>query len=397
MGLFDRWFGKKTAVEEQLSPKEHFTREVEQLLRARPNTTVRRGDEEFTLIINVDGRESTAYLGNTFHDTREVEPERRRELINRLISGVAEPIPVYGSLDEVRGVLAVSLRGAFHGQQGEALVAREFVPCLQEYLVIDDPKRISFCTEEAASVWKSSVEVLLDIGRSRIAATGARTSQDARGVFSVDNDDDYESARLLLPGFLERFRDKVKGRPIAVVPTRNQLYVAGDADPELVISLCELAEREYVASPRRVSAAVYSVDDGGRVVRYVREAKDAAALRVRTSHVRFEGNEYSTQREVLSARPQSDAFVASFASLESKAGETLSWAAIGSGFLTWLPRTDIVAVHVGNEPSFFSWAEVMRVAPHRLKLVPGLFPPRWETLGDFSAEEIAQMERFPLS
>lgn len=400
MGLFDRWFGKKAVLEQPVSPREHFTREVEALLRSKPNTTVRRGSEEFTLLITVDGRESTAYLANAFHDTREVDPDRRREIINRLISGVTEPLPEYGSLEEVRDVLAVSLRGAFHGAQSKALVAREFLPCLQEYLVIDDPQRISFCTEETASAWKTPADELLRIGRERIAATGARVSQDARGVFSVDNDDDYESARLLVPGFLERFRDKVKGRPIAVVPTRNQLYIAGDADPELVISLCELAEREYAASPRRVSAAMYTVDDDGHVVRYVREVKDDAARRVRASHVRFEGNEYSTQREVLDAQQgggASQAFVASFSGLESKAGEMLSWAALGSGFPTWLPRTDIVALNVGNEPAFFSWDEVMRVAPHRLKQVPGLFPPRWETLGDFSAEEVAQMARFPLT
>jgi hypothetical protein len=62
-----------------------------------------------------------------------------------------------------------------------------------------------------------------------------------------------------------------------------------------------------------------------------------------------------------------------------------------------LPRTDLIAMNgVGGEPSFFAWEEVMRVVPHHLKRVPGLFPPRWETLGDFTAEEIAQLKPFPL-
>lgn len=395
MGFLDKWFGKKQAAEQPVSPQEYFTREVEQLLMARPNVTVRRGAEEFTLIINANGRDSTAFLGNVFHHARELEPERRRELLDRFVSGLTDPEPEFATIDEAREVLAVTLRGPVGGEHGKNMVAREFLPCLQEYLVIDGAHRISFCMEPAVSKWNTPLDELFAIGRQRIADTGARLSfEEDRGVYSVDNDDDYESARLLLPGFLASFADQVKGRPIAVVPTRNQLYIAGDADPATVISFCELAEREYAASPRRVSAAIYSVDEAGRVVRYVRDVKDEAALRARASHVRFEGNEYTAQRQDLQAQQEIDlnpAFIASFGGLESKAGELLSWASIASELQTWLPRTDLLVIQHGSEQKLFAWDEVQRVAPHRLKPVPDLFPPRWETLGDFTAEELAQM------
>lgn len=395
MGLFDWLKGtKKTGPE--VTPQEHFTREVERLLLGRPNVTVKRGSEVFALVLNVDGRESSAFLGNLFHETRDVDPERRAEMINRFVSGIADPEPAYDTLEEAREVLAVTLRAAIGGLMGASLVGREFVPCLQEYLVLDGKHRIAFCTDDKVEKWKAPLDELFRIGRDRIATAGAQVSVEKdRGIFSVDDDDDYEAARLLVPGFLASFREHVKGRPIAVVPTRNQLYIAGDADPQTVISLCELAEREYAASPRRVSAAIYSVDEEGRVVRYVREVQDEAALRARASHVRFEGNEYAVQRQELDAQHAEDGtdiFVGSFGAITTQAGAMISWTTLAQNVHALLPRTDVIALQNDVDPSaLFAWDDVVRVAPHRMKRHPTLFPPRWETFGDFTDEEIRQL------
>lgn len=391
MGLFDWLKGTKP----EISPHEHFTREVETLLRSKPNVTFKRGDEALTLIINANGRESKAFLGNLLHDTRDAEPEQRAAIMNRFVSGIADPEPDYKSLDDARKVLAVTLRGPM-GLMGDTLLGREFVPCLKEYLVLDGQHRIAFCTDDNLGNWNTSLDALLSIGRTRIANAGAKMSvEEDRGVFSVDNDDDYEAARLLVPGFLAGFRQHVKGRPIAVVPTRNQLYIAGDEDPQTVISLCELAAREYAASPRRVSAAIYSVDGEGRVVRYVRDVKDEAALKARASHVRFEGNEYAAQKQELEAKHEEDGvdlFVGSLGGITNDAGELTSWTTLAKSVHALLPRADVIALQNELHPSaLYAWDEVLRVAPHRLKRHPTLFPPRWETFGDFTDDEIRQL------
>src|SRR6185369_15379006 len=82
-------------------------------------------------------------------------------------------------------------------------------------------------------------------------------------LWHVARDDSYESSRLLLPAWLASFAGKVKGKPVAVVPHRSCVVVGGDGDHACLRRLIEFARREYEASPRAISPALYTVDAGG--------------------------------------------------------------------------------------------------------------------------------------
>jgi hypothetical protein len=393
MGLLDWLKNRKTATE--ITPQEGFTREVEHLLRAKPHITVRRGTDDFVFLVTANGRESTVFLGNLFQETRDLGPAHRAGMINRFVTGIANPLPQYDTLETAREVMAVTLRGSM-GLLGANIVSREFLPCLREYLVLDGEHNIAYCSEQNANQWGAPLDALFEIGRRRIADAGVKLSvEHEQQIFSIDNDDDYESARLVLPGFLAGFRDRVQGRPIAIVPARNQLSVAGDADPQTVITMCERAERQYAASSRRVSGAVYSVDDEGRVIRYVRDVRDEAALRVKASHVRFEGTEYAAQRSELEAafeKERTDIFVASLGGIETERGELISWTSVASHVHALIPRADVIALENTVHPrALYAFDDVLRVAPHRLRAHPTFFPTRWETHGDFTDDEVRQL------
>jgi hypothetical protein len=85
-------------------------------------------------------------------------------------------------------------------------------------------------------------------------------------IWHVVRNDSYESSRLVLPGFLASFRDKVAGNPIAIVPHRSLLVISGDGHSEAVARLAHMTESEFDASPRAISPAVYGLNAAGDVV-----------------------------------------------------------------------------------------------------------------------------------
>ncbi|HEY0881639.1 MAG TPA: hypothetical protein VGD87_08920, partial [Archangium sp.] len=141
-------------------------------------------------------------------------------------------------------------------------------------------------------------------------------------------------------------------------------------------------------------AAMYSVDDEGRVIRYVRSVQDEAAIRVAEAHLRFEGTEYSRQKHALEEAHQAngtDVFVASFSGLKIKGGQLVSWASVAPGVHAWVPRTDLLAMEHAGTHAFFRFDDVLREVPRALVRHPTLFPPRWVTQGDFTPEELARL------
>lgn len=395
MGFFDWLLGKK-APQPHVSPEEFFVGQfIERLRSLAPRAEVRRTDETLKLIVGLDGRDSTVFLGNLMHDGRELDPEARQRLTDRFLSSVIDGVAPRDTLEQVRDELAVCLRGAMHGTN-LVLAAREFLPCLREHLVVDGANNIAFVTEDDLARWKLSLDDALEIGRTKLreARTGEELHDEAQRIWAIETGDDYESSRLLVPGFLASFRERVRGRVIAVAPTRTQLHIAGDEDPAVVLRLCEFAEREFAASPRRLSAAMYSVDEDGRVIRYVRSVQDEAAVRVAEGHVRFEGTEYSRQKHALEEAHQAngtDVFVASFSGLKTKGGQLVSWASVAPGVHAWVPRTDLLAMEHAGTHAFFRFDDVLREVPRALVRHPTLFPPRWVTQGDFTPEELARL------
>lgn len=174
------------------------------------------------------------------------------------------------------------------------------------------------------------------------------------------------------------------------------LLIAGDAHPDTVARLCESAEREYEAASRRLSPALYTVDDAGRVVPYLRPGNDALASRVRLAHVRFAMGEYTAQKEALDKAHEAsgeDLFVANLSALARKKDERpITWCVWAHEVDALLPRADVVAV--SPEPKTFfmvPWAQVERLAPGCLTPDPSLWPPRFRTTAWPSPEVLERL------
>ena len=163
------------------------------------------------------------------------------------------------------------------------------------------------------------------------------------------------------------------------------------------------AEREFGASPRRLSPALYGVDDEGRVVPYRRTADDELAKKVDLAHERLAMYEYGNQKEYFDAaneREGVDVFIASYQVFKSEDGALNVMSLWTETVHTVLPRTRTVALNVLDDTRKKS-KRIVRVPFEalldRLKRVEGAHPELWETSGKFpSSEELdAFAARYP--
>nr|BDT38254.1 DUF1444 family protein [Myxococcus sp. MH1] len=403
MGFFKKLFGFGKKVEDTqaaVDPREYLLRETESVLNADPAVSqVTRLPGEYGLSFLYHGKEMRTYLENLFAETREVSPEERTRIIERFISAISSPSGSSLTWEEARErLLPVPRAASFGGQMptgahaSSFMVERRTIPFLRELLVVDLPETSMYVQPDLLEQWGVSVDEAFQAAYAHLDTlrdVGVELQEERPSpLWSVDSNDTYEASRLLLPGFLASFAGKVKGRPVAAIPTRSMMLITGDQDPVMLERLCDVAEREHEASSRGISFALYTVDDAGRVVPYRRPGDDALAQRIRGNHVRFAMVEYGEQKALLEAQHQSselDVFVPSFSVIvRERDSRPISWCSWAREVDSMLPETDVVIVEAAQEGSdelcMVPFADVLRLAGHCLTPVPGAWPPRHRTL-----------------
>jgi uncharacterized protein YtpQ (UPF0354 family) len=82
--------------------------------------------------------------------------------------------------------------------------------------------------------------------------------------------DGYDAARILLPEWLEQFREAVPGNLVMAVPHRHWFVALGDEDPELVRMVQRRVFQEHREADFPVSPYLYTWD-GQQITRYIRK------------------------------------------------------------------------------------------------------------------------------
>ena len=181
----------------------------------------------------------------------------------------------------------------------------------------------------------------------------------------------------------------MNGRPIAVVPQRSLLIVAGDGDDA---AIKRLAQIEYDASKTPISPAVYTVDDSGKVVPLVLARDHHLHGDVRRGHVILAMDQYAEQElrlHQMREKAGTDLFVARYEVLTHDVLGVIGYTIWAEEVLSLLPVADVVfIVGGGNENDdpkdryrfMVRWEDLMRIAGEWLRRVPDIYPTRFETL-----------------
>ena len=257
-------------------PKELFAAEVEAFLRTAAGVKkVTRVPGDFAFEVVTSSGSRRAFLENAFTESREMSPDERRAKIAFFFSAVGGD-EQNETWETARETFVPVLRGATYGmelwmaQPTAAVLRRPFLPHVDILVAMDRTTSMSFVSNGTVERWKVEEREVFEAAAVRVpllAGAGVELYDETHGpLWIVTSNDTYESSRLLVPGWLASFRGRVEGNPIAIIPERATLMVGGDGRPEMVERLLDKAGREFAASNRRLSPALYTADDSGKVV-----------------------------------------------------------------------------------------------------------------------------------
>ena len=353
------------------------------------------------------------FLQNTFVETRDSSPEQRSSALRRLISCIdtsEEARDWDSAMPSLVPLLRASTFGGAVGM-GATMVRLPFVPFLTLFIGLDDAARIVFSNNKELEAWGQTPESALSqafVNLGKHVASATQECPDSEPydddapypIWHVTRDDSYESSRITLPGYLESFRGRVLGNPIAIVPHRSMLVISGDGHPEALRRLAEMAEREFSASTRSVSPAIYTTDANARVAPLRLAPEHPQHDLVERGHQLLAHDVYHEQKTLLEKRFEQeglDVFVATHMLLtDKKTGKLSSSSTMTEGVPSLLPETDklaLVSRSSGRKVLVVARAVVAELAPECFEPAHGFDPPRIRTLSWPSPEKLAELER----
>ena len=353
------------------NPEEEFAEEALSIVRAAPEvTTAERVSDDFAILYKVGERTGRIVLHNLFHELSDLAPGERRSRLRLVIGSMMQTTEVPRDWDAVRDLLRPVVRSTSFVGNSEMVamgpVWRTFAPFLVELLVIDAPTTMSYVTRGDLERWSISIGDAYQAAHDNLprettllcAKTPAGGGEEA--TWMVDSRDSYESSRLLLPGWLAGFGERVGGRPVAIVPHRGMLWVTSADSVEHLVILCDAAEKEFDESPRAISPALYSTDDDGAVVPFDVARTHPLADRIHAGHLLLAEHEYAVQQRRLETeleRDRVDLFVATFRLLEAEGRPRHSFCVWGHDVASLLPHSELVAIFDdrADEPVFVPW------------------------------------------
>ena len=352
-------------------PEDAFANEALEVVRAAPEVAAaERAADDFAIVYKVGEKTGRIVLHNLFEEMAELEPGERRRRLRLVIASMMESTEAPRDWASVQDLLRPVVRAMSFVGTSDAMW-RTFAPFLAELVVVDAPSTMSYVTRADLDRWGIAAADAHRAARANLpgetpllcAKTPGGEGEEA--TWMVDSRDSYESSRLLLPGWLEAFRERVGGRPVAIVPHRGMLWVTSAESPAHLAILCDAAEKEFDESPRAISPALYTIDDDGVVVPFEVERTHPLADRIHAGHLLLAEHEYAVQQKRLETELEKngvDLFVATFRLLEADGRPRHSFCVWGHQVDSLLPRADMVAIfdERADDPVFVPWEIVQR-------------------------------------
>jgi hypothetical protein len=233
---------------------------------------------------------------------------------------------------------------------------------------------------------ETALSLALDNLRSRSTAAFEALKP---GVFASQWRDGYDASRLLFPDLIAAL--PVNGDPVAMVPTRNKLLVAGADDMEALLALAGPGAEAVSATDQPLSAQPLRLCEG-KWIDFALDAEELAPFRdlMRGQWTR----EYAEQKPLLDqlhAQSGDDILVASYAPMQNRdTGKPFCMTFWVDGFVNLLPRADAVVLKSAAEVMVVPWRAVTAVIAHRLASTDH-YPIRYRADAFPSAAELEQL------
>src|SRR5262245_50425171 len=185
------------------------------------------------------------------------------------------------------------------------------------------------------------------------------------GLFVSRWRDGHDAARLLLPDLVAAL--PVKGDPVAMVPTRDRLLVAGADDRDTLAALADAAAEILSTTDQPLSAQPLRLRAG----KWADCAGDGDAFAPFDDLMRGQWTrDYGEQKQLLDqlhAQSGDDVLVAAYAPMQNRnTGKPFCMTFWVDGFANLLPRADSIVLKSAAEVIVVPWRAATAVIAHRL-------------------------------
>jgi hypothetical protein len=248
--------------------------------------------------------------------------------------------------------------------------------------VVIEPQQLRDLNIEPAQVLPLATANLLERSKGDFTTLGP-------GVFVSDPADGHASSRLLLPEKIAAL--PVKGEPVAMVPVRSMLLVAGSEDKNGLLTMAGAAAEALTLSRDPLSAQPLRLTNG-TWSDFTPDATEYASLRdlMRGQHLR----EYAEQKELLDqlhAQQDDDIFVANYAPMQDRrTGRAFGMTFWADGMSSLLPRADVIAFKPMDEVILVPWEAAMPIVGHHMTPTDD-YPIRFRVDSFPSVEELDRL------
>ncbi len=393
MGLLGNIFGSKPPS------KDEFARMlVDGIRRAGETGEIRYDAEEFSLTAPKQG---VLNLDNAYQEYCSAPREVRQDVLQKWVRGwfvVGKPAPE--DYEDIRPDLLPIVRGRGHFDLMELhflASGKSKLPCpyqpLGEHLAVglvyDMHEAMRSIQQEELDAWGVTFYEAMEVAKENLQQLPMQFigPEKGSGVYLSANNDDYDASRLLLTDLIGRFN--LDGDPIAMVPARNALMIAGADDVNALKDLLVLA-RGAVQKQSYVVSTVALRLNGDEWESWLPDPSHPLYNDFKLLQVELLADDYGTQKKLLDQLHEArgeDLFVASYSGVQNETtGEVLSYCTWGAGAATWLPQTDFIAfVSREDKPRIFHWERAVEVVGDMMTPLD-MYPPRFK-VSDFPSEE----------
>ena len=383
---------------------------VEELRRGGLNESIEVDEDRFQLLL---GGGTVINLHNGFLEWERASALRRGQVLRRFAAVFLQPGEPPAAVEQARPNLMLRVRDRewyavnelrfaatrhAHEGQGPVFTYEPLNEWLAVEVVYDWPTSVSSLKPETLASWDMSLEEAIRTARANLRERTEGTFRPvAAGVFASPWQDTYDAARLLLTELISRL--DLRGDPVALLPHRNNLFLAGSDDEAGLGRIAQLAE-PLLDDPHRVTGRAFVWRDG-RWQLYLPAERHPHHETFRRLVTLTVAEDYNEQRAVLEDRYAAagdDVFVAAvMLRTDNATDEVRSVCTWTEGVRTVLPRADEIAFVIAgqsedeNKITLVPWDLAVAVLGAAME-PQGLLPERWLVDRFPSAAELGSLE-----
>jgi hypothetical protein len=234
---------------------------------------------------------------------------------------------------------------------------------LQALLAYDWPDSVQSITAENLAGWGVTFYEAMEVARRNLTEATQAYVQIGENLYAFALGDSYDASRVTL---IDRIQDfALAGKPVAMVPNREVLYLTGSEDEAGLAMMAELAS-QALNEPYTLGGIPLILDEGAWAD-WMPPEDHPLHRRFRQIEANWLGPIYAEQKQLLDEihrREGIDLLVATFSAVQKADGETVIYCVWGEGVDALLPVTRKVAfMQAGRDGpvALADWSRVVEV------------------------------------